>query len=125
MAVQDWYRTARRKILIDNHLDDWLPGYEKFDARAIADMIADAGFEAGMIYARCHVGTCYWNASEGPKHAGLGEHDQIGELTQLLHERGLKMILYYSTIFDKKQHDAHPDWRLIGATMRSTAPSWI
>ena len=83
MSEQDWYRTARRKVLIDNHLDDWLPGYEKYDSVKIADTIAGAGFEAGMIYARCHVGTCYWNASDGPKHRGLGEHDQIGELTQL------------------------------------------
>ena len=114
MSEQDWYRTARRKVLIDNHLDDWLPGYEKYDSVKIADTIAGAGFEAGMIYARCHVGTCYWNASDGPKHRGLGEHDQIGELTQLLHERGLKMLLYYSTIYDKKMHDAHPDWRIVG-----------
>lgn len=114
MPGTDWYRTARRKVLIDNHLDDWLPGYEKYDSAAIADAIANSGFEAGMIYARCHVGTCYWNASEGPKHAGLGDRDQIGELTTLLQQRGVHMILYYSTIFDKKLYDAHPDWRIVG-----------
>ena len=110
----DWYGAARRKVLIDNHLDDWLPGYEHYDSRRIAQTIVDAGFEAGMIYARCHVGTCYWNASEGPKHAGLGEHDQIGELCALLQEAGVHFVLYYSTIYDRKVWEAHPDWRIVG-----------
>ena len=109
-----WYKTARRKILIDNHLDDWLPGYEKYDSKRIADTIIASGFEGGMIYARCHVGTCYWDASEGPKHKGLGDHDQIGEISAYLQQAGKHFILYYSTVFDKKLWDAHPDWRMAG-----------
>ncbi|MBE0697675.1 MAG: alpha-L-fucosidase, partial [Anaerolineaceae bacterium] len=109
-----WYTGARRKILIDNHLDDWLPGYEKYDSKRITDTIIASGFEAGMIYARCHVGTCYWDASEGPKHKGLGEHDQIGEISAYLQQAGKHFILYYSTVFDKKLWDTHPDWRMIG-----------
>lgn len=99
--------------MIDNHLDDWLPGYEKYDSKLIADAIIASGFEAGMIYARCHVGTCYWDASEGPKHAGLGDHDQIGEISAFLQQAGKHFILYYSTIFDKKLWDTHPNWRII------------
>jgi hypothetical protein len=114
MADNNWYTTARRKVLIDNHLDDWLPGYEKYDSKRIADTIIASGFECGMIYARCHVGTCYWDASEGPKHVGLGDHDQIGEISAYLQQAGKHFILYYSTIFDKKLWDAHPDWRIIG-----------
>ncbi len=114
MSSQDWYTHARRKVLIDNHLDDWLPGYEKYDSKVLADRIGASGFEAAMIYARCHVGTCYWNASNGPKHRGLGDRDQIGELTELLHERGIKMILYYSNVFDRKLWDDRPDWRVQG-----------
>ena len=114
MKTQDWYQTARRKVIIEDHLDDWLPGYEKYDSEKIADLIAASGVEAAMFHSRCHVGTCYWNASDGPKHRGLGERDQIGELTTLLHERGVKMLVYYSTIFDKKMYDAHPDWRIVG-----------
>lgn len=114
MSGNNWYAGARRKVLIDNHLDDWLPGYEKYDSQVIANKIIDSGFEAGMIYARCHVGTCYWSASEGPKHAGLGEHDQIGELAELLEKGGLHFILYYSTIFDRKLWEGHPDWRIVG-----------
>jgi uncharacterized membrane protein len=113
MPTKNWYASARRKVLIDNHLDDWLPGYEKYDSQTIAQTIVDSGFEAGMIYARCHVGTCYWNASEGLKHAGLGEHDQIGEICGHLQQAGKHFILYYSTIFDKKLYDAHPDWRIV------------
>ena len=115
MPETNWYSTARRKVLIDNHLDDWLPGgYEHFDAQKIAQTIIDADFECGMIYARCHVGTCYWNASEGPKHAGLGTHDQIGEICQLLQAQGKHFLLYYSVVYDKKLNDSHPDWRIIG-----------
>jgi hypothetical protein len=77
LSDANWCAAARRKVLIDNHLDDWLPGYEHYDSHNIADHIIAANFECGMIYARCHVGTCYWNASTGPKHAGLGDHDQI------------------------------------------------
>jgi uncharacterized membrane protein len=113
VSANNWYTSARRKVLIDNHLDDWLPGYEKYDSQKIAQTIIDSGFEAGMIYARCHVGTCYWNSSEGPKHAGLGAHDQIGEICGYLQQAGKHFILYYSTIFDKKLYDAHPDWRIV------------
>jgi uncharacterized membrane protein len=115
MADRNWYTSARRKVLIDNHLDDWLPGgYAHYSSEKIADTIINADFEAGMIYARCHVGTCYWDASEGPKHAGLGDHDQIGEICERLQASGKRFILYYSTVFDKKLADAHPDWRMIG-----------
>jgi hypothetical protein len=114
MSDANWYAAARRKVLIDNHLDDWLPGYEHYDSHNIADHIIAANFECGMIYARCHVGTCYWNASTGPKHAGLGDHDQIGEICADLQGAGKRFILYYSTIYDKKLYDAHPDWRIIG-----------
>jgi hypothetical protein len=114
MPEKNWYAGARRKVLIDNHLDDWLPGYEKYDSKEIARIIVNADFEAGMIYARCHVGTCYWNASEGPKHRGLGEHDQIGELCAELQAAGKRFILYYSTVYDKKLFDAYPAWRITG-----------
>ncbi len=115
MPDTNWYATTRRKVLIDNHLDDWLPGgYQNYDSQKIAQTIIDSGFDCGMIYARCHVGTCYWNASEGPKHAGLGEHDQIGEICQLLQASGRHFILYYSVIYDKKLNDSQPDWRIIG-----------
>jgi len=120
MSTNDWYTGARRKVLIDNHLDDWLPGYEKYDSKRIADTIIASGFEAGMIYARCHVGTCYWDASEGPKHAGLGDHDQIGEISAYLQQAGKHFILYYSTIFDKKLWDAHPDWRIVSGDEEDT-----
>jgi uncharacterized membrane protein len=114
VSETNWYSTARRKVLIDNHLDDWLPGgYARYDSKTIAQTIIDADFECGMIYARCHVGTCYWNASEGPKHAGLGEHDQIGEICQQLQAAGKHFILYYSVVYDKKLNDGHPDWRMV------------
>ena len=116
MPDTPWYSTVRRKVLIDNHLDDWLPGgYEHFDAQKIAQTIIDADFDCGMIYARCHVGTCYWDASEGPKHSGLGSHDQIGEICRHLQASGKHFILYYSVIYDKKLNDSHPDWRMIDA----------
>ncbi len=73
-----------------------------------------------MIYARCQVGTCYWDASEGPKHAGLGDHDQIGEISAYLQQAGKHFILYYSTIFDKKLWDAHPDWRIVSGDEEDT-----
>ena len=88
MSGNNWYDGARRKVLIDNHLDDWLPGYEHYDSHRIAGAIIAADFECAMIYARCHVGTSYWNASEGPKHAGLGDHDQIGEICADLQAAG-------------------------------------
>jgi len=113
MSDNSWYTGARRKVLIDNHLDDWLPGYEKYDSKKIADTIIASGFEAGMIYARCHVGTCYWDTGEAAKHVGLGDRDQIGEICDYLQQAGLHFILYYSTIYDKKLWDAHPDWRIV------------
>jgi hypothetical protein len=34
-----WYARILRKVLIDNHIGDWLPGYEHYDPDRIAETI--------------------------------------------------------------------------------------
>jgi hypothetical protein len=110
------YLDCRRHVLLDMHIPDWDERFlAAFDPAAYVELCAAAGADAVMVYGNSHAGQCYWPTATGQAHRNLAGRDVVGETVGLLHERGIAVCAYYSTIFNNWAYTAHPDWRLVAS----------
>ncbi len=109
-----WPQGAFRRVLVDTHVPDWDPRLlSEFDAARYVTIIANAGFESVMQYAKSHVGLCLWQSKVGPVHANMKGRDYFGEVMEECGRHRLRTVAYYSLIFDIWNFDHHPDWRIL------------
>jgi len=109
-----WPGGAYRRLLVDTHVPDWDPHLlANFDAAEYVQMIAQAGFQSVMQYAKSHVGLCLWQTKVGPLHANMKGRDYFGEVMKECRRRGLHTVAYYSLIFDIWAFDHFPNWRIL------------
>jgi Hypothetical glycosyl hydrolase 6 len=108
------YLECQRHVLLDMHIPDWDERFlSKFDLPAYVDLCASAGADAVMVYCNSHAGQCYWPTNSGQVHRNLRGRDLVGESVELLHERGIAVCAYYSTMINNWAYHAHPDWRVV------------
>lgn len=116
MSQQTPYLERRRHILLDMHIPDWDERFlAEFDPAAYVELCASAGADAVMVYCNSHAGQCYWPTTTGQVHRNVADRDIVGETVTLLHERGIAVCGYYSTIFNNWAYTEHPDWRLVAS----------
>lgn len=109
-----WTRGNYRRNLMDMHIDDWNEEFlSHLKVEEYTDALLDADVQCAMVKAKSHTGLCYWPASIGRMHRGLKGNDWFGAMVESCHRKGIKVIAYYSQIFDNWAYDNHPDWRLI------------
>jgi len=110
---ESWFKNCWRRILVDMHIPDWSPEFlSKLDPEKYVKMMEAGGTKGVMLYANSHVGLCYYPTKTGQMHKNLHNHGFFGEVTDLCHERGLKVVIYYSLIFNNWAYINHPDWRI-------------
>lgn len=109
-----WPGAAYRRLLMDTHVPDWdsafLASYDPVDYVRSA---ADAEFQSVMQYANSHVGLCLWPTKIGQQHAALKGRDFFGDTVRECRRRNLRVVAYYSLIFDIWAYQNHPDWRIV------------
>jgi len=111
-----WPGGAYRRLLVDTHVPDWDPHLlADFDAAEYVRLIAQAGFNSVMQYAKSHVGLCLWQTKVGPLHANMKGRDYFGDVMKECRQRGLHTVAYYSLIYDIWAFDHYPDWRILPA----------
>ena len=95
-----------REVYGDRDYYDFQRDFEAESARMDPDDWAELFRRAGARYAvmvtKHHDGYCLWpSAHENPARPGLrSKRDLVGEVTEAVRARGMKMGLYYSGIFD-------------------------
>jgi hypothetical protein len=108
------YLDCQRHVLLDMHIPDWDERFlSQFDPASYVDLCAAAGADAVMVYCNSHAGQCFWPTATGRVHRNLLGRDVVGESVELLHEHGIAVCAYYSTILNNWAYNAHPDWRLV------------
>ena len=109
-----WYESRYRRTLLDMHIEDWDDSFmAEFDPEEYFRMLKRAQVSAPMIYIQSHVGLCYWPTKTGVMHrAFTGKEDQIRHLIDLCHQDGMSVVVYYSIIFNNREYDRHPEWRM-------------
>ena len=109
-----FYSDLYRRHLLDMHIDDWDPVFmSKFSPEAYVDNLKKAEINYAMVYLQSHVGLCYFPTRVGDMHKALeGRPDLLKRVVDLCHENGIKVCGYYSLIYNTREHDKHPEWRL-------------
>lgn len=111
---QPWYQECYRRTLLDMHVEDWRPELlAKYDPAEYVALLKSANVNASMIYANAHTGLCYWPTKSGHPHQAMGDRDWLGETIAALRKADIKVILYYSLLFNNRCFDDHPEWRVI------------
>ncbi len=111
-----WPGGTYRRLLMDTHVPEWDPAFlASYDPADYVRSAAGADFQSIMQYANSHVGLCLWPTKIGQQHAALKGRDFFGDTVRECHRRNLRVIAYYSLIFDIWAYQNHPDWRIIAA----------
>ena len=123
MTTPEWYSHNLRRLFFDMHLPDWTQpgqsGGDQHELRGIATnfdpdhLVAEfvrARINTAVIFAKCQFGNFYYNTKIGHKHVGLGDLDLLGEVLERAHRHGIRVIGYYSNMWDTEAARLHPDW---------------
>lgn len=110
-----WYSNLYRRHLTDMHIDDWNDEFlSEFSPEEYVDNLKRADINMAMIYYQSHAGLCYYPTKNGTMHRAFeGKEDMMRRVEQLCHEAGIKTVGYYSPIYNTREHDRHPEWRLV------------
>lgn len=111
--VSEWYKHAWRRNVVDTHIDDWDETFlSRLDPADYVQRLRDAGVESAVVYAHSHVGHSNYPTKVGHMHPGLNGRDVFGEILELCHRHGIKVVAYYSLIYNNWVYARHPDWRM-------------
>ena len=109
-----WIEGNYRRNLLDMHIDDWNEEFlSKVNPEEYAEALKNAGVQAAMVKAMPHTGLCNYPTKINRMHKGLKGYDFFGEVVKECHKRDIKVIAYFSQVFDNYAYDHHPDWRTV------------
>jgi hypothetical protein len=132
-----WWTTSRARLFLDAHTPDFTDPHQAGGRVVPADevrfavdpdrqlgMLADAGIDSVVLFAKCQYGNSYYPTDIGRRHAGLAGRDLFGEQLAAAHARGMRVIAYYSNMWDVAAAGAHPEWRLRTLASRGSTGRW-
>ncbi|MDO7881656.1 alpha-amylase family protein [Salinibacterium soli] len=132
-----WWTTSRRRVFYDAHTPDWAdphqrgivpdPGFELLSAvrpEEDLEILAEAGVDSVVLFAKCQYGNAYYPTEIGRPHSQLQGRDLFGEQLAAAHQRGIRVIAYYSNMWDTAAAGAHPDWMLVPSPSRGSTGRW-
>lgn len=118
---EKWFQKSYRRNLVDMHITDWEEKFlSEFNPQKYVDMLTLANISLAMVPTNSHVGNCYWPTKIGHMHKGVMRRDILKELTNLCHEKGMDVIVYYSLIFNNWAYENNPEWRMVNAEGNET-----
>jgi hypothetical protein len=121
-----WYATQYKTFGMSSILDDWHPDvYKNFDPREWVELISSAGPDAVWLQSKSHSGNAYYITDIDHTHMGLRGEDAFGEMMQLFHERGIKVVANQSILFDNYLYKEHPEWRIRDADGKDSKDLYI
>ncbi|MBO5269642.1 MAG: hypothetical protein J6B77_02575 [Clostridia bacterium] len=116
-----WFSDRYRRHLCDMHIDDWDERFfSEYSPEMYVEALKTAHINDAMIYLQAHTGLCYYPTKVGVMHRAFrGRENMIRRTIDLCHENDIKVMGYYSLIYNTAEHDRHPDWRMLRADGRS------
>lgn len=113
-----WYKSCYRRNLVDMHIADWDESFlSEFDPEKYVANLKIAQIQAAMLYFQSHAGHCYFPTKVGHMHKAFEKRpDMMRRTVELCHREGIKVVGYYSLIFNTHEEDNHPEWAIINRT---------
>ena len=121
--MKKWYKNIYRRNLVDMHIADWSEDFlSKFDPNEYYKNLKKAKIQSPMIYLQSHTGLCHYPTKSGKTHAYFEKNPRaMNVLIDQCKADGMKVVGYYSLIFNNWAADAHPEWEMVnvdGTTWR-------
>lgn len=112
--MDKWYKGVYRRNLVDMHIADWDDVFlSKFDVGVYYEDLVRAKITSPMIYLQSHTGLCNYPTRSGKTHEYFKKHpNAIKDLIKKCKDGGMKVVGYYSLIFNNAAADAHPEWEM-------------
>ena len=112
--MKKWYEGVYRRHLADMHINDTDERFLCFlNADEYYENLVKAKIESPMIYLQSHVGLCNYPTESAKTHRRFqhGENE-IKRLISKCKANGMKVVGYYSLIFNNVAAEAHPEWEM-------------
>ena len=113
--MQKWYKGVYRRNLVDMHIADWDEEFlSQFNEEDYYNNLVQAKIQSPMIYLQSHTGLCHYPTKSGKTHAHFAKHPRaLNNLIDKCKAGGMKVVGYYSLIFNNWAADAHPEWKMV------------
>lgn len=118
---KEWYLKSFRRDLVDMHINDHSEEFlSEFSPEKYCENLKRAHIKSAMIYLQSHIGLCYYPTKTGIIHNAFKEDpSKMRRLVELCHENGIDVIGYYSLIYNTREEERHPDWRVLETETQS------
>lgn len=136
-ADAGWWATSRRRIFYDAHTPDWTDPHQRGNVPDAAfpllsevhpendlEVLAAAGVDSVVLFAKCQYGNSYYPTDVGRRHGALDGRDLFGDQLRAAHSRGIRVIAYFSNMWDTAAAGANPDWMLVPSPSRGNTGRW-
>ncbi len=112
--MKKWYKGIYRRQLTDMHIADDREEYlSKFNENEYFSCLKKAHIQSPMIYLQSHTGLCNFPTRVARTHKAMeGENNAVRRLISLCKEDGMKVVGYYSLIFNNVAASLHPEWAI-------------
>lgn len=116
-----WYQNQYRRHLCDMHIEDWNETFlSEFSPEDYFENLKKAKVQTAMLYFQSHVGYCYYPTKSGQIHrAFIGREDNMKKLVDLCRAGGIRVVGYYSLIYNNWAAQKNPTWQMIDSKGRT------
>ena len=113
--MKKWYEGIYRRQLTDMHIHDLDESFlSKLDADEYYENLVKAKIQSPMIYLQSHVGLCNYKTESARTHKHfLKGENEIKRLIKKCKDGGMKVVGYYSLIFNNYAAEQHPEWEMV------------
>lgn len=114
---EKWYKGIYRRNLVDMHIADWSEEFlSKFNVDEYYQNLVRAKINSPMIYLQSHTGLCHYLTKSAKTHKFFEKNpDVLNRLIDKCKGGGMKVVGYYSLIFNNQAVIDHPEWEMINA----------
>lgn len=112
-----WYENVYRRMLTDMHISDEKDEYlSKLNADEYFENLVRAKIQSPMIYLQSHTGLCNFPTASARTHKKFcGNENEIKKLIAKCKNAGMKVVGYYSLIFNNWAAENYPYWEMVNA----------
>ena len=112
--MKKWYSGIYRRHLMDMHINDTDDAFlSRLSADEYFENLKKAKIQSPMIYLQSHTGLCNYETATARAHKRfLSGENEIKRLISLCKNDGMKVVGYYSLIFNNVAADMHPEWEM-------------
>lgn len=122
-----WYSNVYRRHLTDMHIEEWHPEFlSQFSPKTYVENLEKAQVQYTMLPIQSHTGLSHYPTRSGDMHKALADRPHaFRETVELCRSKGIRVCLYYSLIYNTREHDKHPEWRMLlpDGMSRRTSPT--